>query len=245
MSTEPGRIQELIQADLDGELSAAERAELARLLLADPEARRLHDEFKHMDRRLREIPQATPPAGLRPAILAALRLPEAKVVARGTAWPALRLAAAIVGGLLVVGIGYRMLDVTPTGSDLQGSLGAALPSQAPEAATRLDQARFSGEGVEASATLHREKHGLSLTLELGGSTAYEVIARFDPKATAYSGDPDQPGLSFTDDAVAVHVEPGQRSRTLEFNGNAPILVSILSDGKLVGEQELSVGASRN
>ena len=68
-----GQLQELIQADLDGELSVAERAELARLLLQDPEARRLHGEFRQTDQLLRDIPAAEPPPGLRAAILAATR----------------------------------------------------------------------------------------------------------------------------------------------------------------------------
>ena len=245
MNMDLTRTQELIQADLDGELSAAERAELARRLLADPEARRLRDELKRTDTLLREVPQVAPPAGLRPAILAALGLPATES-SSGTAgrdrWPVLRLAAAVVGGLLVVGIGYRMLDVGPTGSDLQGSLGAALPSQATQAIARPDQARFSGDGVEASATLRRDGQGTKLALELGGTAPYEVIARFDPEVTTYRGNPDESGLSFTDGTVTLQVEPGQPSRTLEFSGTAPIRVSIRSGEKLLGEQELSVGA---
>lgn len=245
MTTDPRHVEDLIRADLDGELSAAGRAELARLLLADPETRRLHEELTRTEKLLRKAPRATPPPGVRSAILAALKLPEARVASGGTPWPALRLAAAIVGGLLVVGIGYRMLDTTLGGRDLQGSLEAALPSQAREAATRLDGARFSGEGVEASATLHREDQGLSLALDLGGSTDYDVTARFDPKATVYRSDVDLPGVTFTDDTVTVHVEPGQQSRTLTFTGTAPILVRVVSGGKLIGEQELSVGAGHN
>ena len=54
-------LQELIQADLDGELSGAGRAELARLLLQDPEARRLHGELRQTDKLLRDIPGEPPP----------------------------------------------------------------------------------------------------------------------------------------------------------------------------------------
>ncbi len=65
-----GQLQELIQADLDGELSVAERAVLARLLLQDPEARRLHAEFRRTDQLLRNVAAAEPPPGLRADILA-------------------------------------------------------------------------------------------------------------------------------------------------------------------------------
>ena len=47
------RVQDMIQADLDGKLSTAESAELARLLLQDPEARRLHDELRRTHTLLR------------------------------------------------------------------------------------------------------------------------------------------------------------------------------------------------
>ena len=55
MTKNENQLQELIQADLDGELSVTERAELARLLLQDPEARRLQNDFRRTDQLLREI----------------------------------------------------------------------------------------------------------------------------------------------------------------------------------------------
>ena len=63
---ERARLETLIQAQLDNELSAGERAELASLVLRDAEARRLHDEFQRTDRLLRDIPVAEPPPGTEP-----------------------------------------------------------------------------------------------------------------------------------------------------------------------------------
>ncbi|MEJ2516389.1 MAG: hypothetical protein P8080_13845, partial [Gammaproteobacteria bacterium] len=62
-------VQALIQAELDGELSAAQEAELAKILLRDPEVRALRDALARTDRVLREMPSAEPPAGLRSRIM--------------------------------------------------------------------------------------------------------------------------------------------------------------------------------
>ena len=64
------RLLELIQADLDGRLDGAEKAELARRLLADPAARRLQGELRQTDTLLRDLPQAQPPDELTSAIRA-------------------------------------------------------------------------------------------------------------------------------------------------------------------------------
>ena len=117
-------LQDLIQGDLDGELTAAERAELARLLLQDPEARRLQDDFRETDQLLRDIADAEPPAGLREAILAghAGAGAQANPGHRQFGWPAYRIAAVILGGLLIVGLGILARDGDVTGKNLQGSL---------------------------------------------------------------------------------------------------------------------------
>ncbi|HET9315996.1 MAG TPA: hypothetical protein VFQ51_10420, partial [Vicinamibacteria bacterium] len=69
------RLHDLIQGDLDGALSAADRAELARVLLHDPEARRLHAQMKRTDQLLRDIPAAEPPTALREGVVAGTARP--------------------------------------------------------------------------------------------------------------------------------------------------------------------------
>jgi hypothetical protein len=241
---DPTRLTDLIHAELDVELSAAERAELARLVLQDPDARRLQDELKRTHGLLGRVTQADPPAGLRTAILKALGLSE-KAGASGSGdkgWSLYRLAAAVIGGLVVVGIGYNLLEAGQPGADLQGSLGAALPSVATQAAVAPDHANFTGEGVQASASLHRGGQGLQLELELGGTVPYEVVARFDPAATSYAGPVDEAGLAIIDDAVTVQAQPGRRTRVLEFSATAPIRVQVRMGGHVLGEEELSLEA---
>jgi len=241
------RTQELIQADLDGELPAAERAELARRLLQDPEARRLHDELRRTHALLRGVSPAQPPAGLRPAILASIGLSSRSTTpgsGGGGRWPALRLAAAIVGGLVVAGIGYTLLDAGQPGTDLQGSLGAAIPATAGgQAATSADQASFQAEGIEARATLRRSGAGMRLDLELGGTIPYEVVATFDPESGAYVGADGDATIARGNGTVVIQAQPGGPVRTLEFTGHTPIGLQVRSRDRVLASQELTAGAT--
>ena len=161
-------LQELIQADLDGELSAAERAELARLLLRDPEARRLHEDFRQTDQLLRDIASAEPPPGLREAILAgpASTAGRDRSARQQDRWPAYRAAAVFLGGLLIVGLGLLARDGNEPAENLQGSLAGA-----------QDSLSLRGEGIEVDASLRRSGDTLRLELDLSTTTACEVIAR--------------------------------------------------------------------
>src|SRR5678816_424910 len=96
---------ELIHAELDGELTAEQRAELSRLLLANPEARALRDQLNRLFGELAKLEDAVPPAELSASVLSALRA-QAGPEPTGTGWrtwyasPVFRYAAVFVGGLL-------------------------------------------------------------------------------------------------------------------------------------------------
>jgi hypothetical protein len=62
---------ELLNAEIDGELSPADRAELSRRLLESPELRAVREELRLACAELERCPQVEPPAGLREKILAA------------------------------------------------------------------------------------------------------------------------------------------------------------------------------
>ena len=232
VTMDKGQLQELIQTDLDGELSVTERAELARLLLRDPEARRLHDDFRRTDQLLHDIPKVEPPLGLRAAVVAGLApsLRPAEPVQRQYGWPLYGMAAAIVGGLLIVGISYLLLDGNSSRTDLQGSLRAA-----PQ-----DQLSMRAEGIEVSASLRRE--GELLRLEVNASTTMpcEVIARIDPATTTFVGSAGDAELTTASDQVTVQLPTGSEGFALNFSGAAPIQLQLRSQGRLLREGRLSV-----
>ncbi len=229
MNQDAGRLQDLIQADLDGELSVAERAELARLLLKDPEARRLQGELRKTDQLLRDIAAAEPPTGLRGAILAAAGQ-SARPGNPGRAqvnWPAYRVAAAIVGGLLIVGLSYLVREGNAPATDLQGSLIA-----------RQDHWSIRAEGVELGASLQRNGASLKLELTSSATVAYEVIARIDPATTTFVGTTGDAHWTAASGQVSVQPAMGHQVVVLEFSGTAPIQLQLRSGGRLLGEGRL-------
>ncbi|MDH4260712.1 MAG: hypothetical protein OEW16_10500 [Gammaproteobacteria bacterium] len=236
------RLNELIQSDLDGELSAAGRAELARLVLQDPEARRLRDQFGRLDQLLHDIPQTEPPSSLRAAILAGGPSMSDRPGASGRrqyGWPPYRVAAAILGGLLIVGIGYLLRDGSAPGADLQGSMAAA---GGPGAIAPQDHWSIRAEGIEASASLRRIGEGLRLELNLSATIPCEVIAKFDPATTTFVGKPADAHLAAASGQVTVQSATGIQAYVLDFSRAAPIQLQLRSGGRLLGEGKLSVGA---
>jgi len=235
VTMDKSQLQELIQADLDGELSVAQRAVLARLLLQDPEARHLHTEFRRTDQLLRNIAAAEPPPGLREAILAgsAPSVRPGQSGQRPYGLPLYRMAAVILGGLLVAGLSYVLIDAQVRGPDLQGSL------VAPQGHLSL-----RAEGAEVSASLRRD--GEKLRLELNSSTTIpcEIIARIDPATTIFVGKTGDAALSTTNSQVTVVPAMGSQEVVLDFSGAAPIRLELRSDGRLLGEGSLSVSNSR-
>lgn len=131
---------ELIQADVDGELPASQRAELSRYLLANPEARAARDGLQRLAGLLGSVPAADPPADLKAAVLASARLPALQAGSgggRGFRLPptTMRYAAAVAGAVLVsalafhIGLdrrsGVEVSEVVGTLADHQKSAGSA------------------------------------------------------------------------------------------------------------------------
>lgn len=241
MTTEQARLNELIHADLDGELSVAERADLARLILRDPEARSQLEQYRRMDQLLRGIPAAEPPAGMQEAILER-RERSPRPAHDGRRWlgqRSYRVAAAVVGGLLIVGLGSVLRDGDAPGADLQGSLGRAGGPQGSGLAPQ-DQLSMRSDGVELEASLRRIGQTLKLELKLSTTIPCELVAQIDPARTAWIGNPGEPQLTAASGQVSVAAAPGSRSFALDFSGVAPIRLKLYAGGRLLGEGELSV-----
>ena len=140
---------ELINAEIDGVITRPQRAELNRLLLADPSVRALRDELARTCSALDDMPREEPPAGLLAAIVA--RLPFAAPKSHGsrhtsfTSRPLLRYAAAFGGGLLVSALAFQFgnLDSTELGAgQLAGTIADATHAEA-RMIVNLDQVRGS------------------------------------------------------------------------------------------------------
>lgn len=132
-----GSLDELIQRALDGEATAAERAELEARLAADPHARARHEELVRVFLALEEARTEDPPAGLRDDVLNAIR-GAAPAWRRAPARPGrpifswLRLVLPVAGAVaaLAVFVTWQGLDRPVPGDGMSGAMsGADLPSR--------------------------------------------------------------------------------------------------------------------
>jgi hypothetical protein len=160
----------LIHAEIDGELSAAERGELARRLLADPQTRAVREELRQVCAALEAIPAVDPPARLQTSIFAALPPPHAQP-RRVTLPPARWRYAAVIAGVLTLGaVVFATLDGQRPGSaELAGTITAA------RSPVTIDAVRLDGGPLTGRVSLYRDARGLGLAFDLATNLPVSVI----------------------------------------------------------------------
>jgi anti-sigma factor RsiW len=120
---------ELINAEIDGVITGTQRAELNRLLLAEPAIRTLRDEAMQLCHALDSMPREELPAGLHDAIVTGLPVVKHTSGSRRAFanLPLLRYAAAFAGGLLVSTLAFQIgkFDAAELGpGELAGTIAA-------------------------------------------------------------------------------------------------------------------------
>jgi hypothetical protein len=162
----------LIHAELDGELGSEQRADLARLLLADPGARALRDELQGLCKGLDTLGQVEPPPELKDSILG--RLPSVPLAAvprtyRNASFGRWRLAALIAGLLTAGTIVYETVQgPAPASRETVGTMAA-------DTSTAVDSVVVGGGPVTGRATLYRDRSGLAVGLELSAADPVDVL----------------------------------------------------------------------
>jgi hypothetical protein len=181
--TDP-RLAELIHAEIDGELDAQQRAELARRLLADPAARGERDELHRVCAALEAIPQVDPPAELRDSILAALpqrRLPTRTPghVSRDAWMSAHRWRyAAMLAGVVAAGaiVFQTVRGPGPAGTEAAGTMATGV----------LDKAQLDGP-ISGTVALYRDGTGLALRFDLSASGPVQVLIASEGQTARLDG----------------------------------------------------------
>ena len=158
-----------IHAELDGDLTSQQRAELARLLLADPQVRALRDELQGLSSRLDAIGQVEPPPQLKDSILERLRSVPAAPTYRTASFSRWRLAAMAAGLLMAGTIVYKTVQGPAPGSrETAGTMAADAP-------TPVDSVAVESGPVTGRATLYRDKTGLAVGVEVSAAEPVDVL----------------------------------------------------------------------
>jgi anti-sigma factor RsiW len=167
------RAIELINAEIDGALGSAARAELNRLLLADPAIRSLRDDMRRTCQALDAVQPDEVPAGLHESIMSALPaapIQRVKPLLSGRfGKPALRYAAAFAGGLLVSALAFQFFGSGSPGLDPRDLAGTLAPAH--DAVMRIDLPAVKGHvAVAGTAT------GPVVVSRLAATSPVSVIA---------------------------------------------------------------------
>jgi anti-sigma factor RsiW len=220
----------LIHAEIDGELNERQRAELARALLADPEARAAREGLKRVCAALDVLEDVDPPQQLRQSILDAL---QQSTPSRAPSWwlaPRLRYAALIAGVLAVGTILYETVEgPRPATSDVAGTMAAA------GAPTTLDTVSLGNGVVSGRVSLYRDRTGLGLRFELVASAPVDVLVASDGHTLRVNG-------------LGVRDAPGGPRTTVALPGlgrsGEAVDVTFLMGGREVGRATLRVPKDR-
>lgn len=216
---------ELINTDIDGRLPEARRAELSRILLADPEARALHRDLQRLQRELAAVTAEPAPAGLADSIMAAI--PAAAPGGRGsTAARSWRSAVALAAGVAVVAVVLHVGGLKE-GIDGTAAVGTMAAGSGASAPVTLDHPEISG-----SVRLRRGAGSLLVEIDVAPQEDVEVTAiRADSSSRAFL----RAGESGDRQRLSLELPAGE---------SGPVSVRFTSRGRIIDEVRLDPAAGR-
>ena len=177
------RIAELIQADIDGELPAQDRAELAAALDGSETAREFHAEMAKLAKLLADTPRADPPWGLRRRILDSIELPTPR---RPSGWlrPASYGLALAAGVLIAVGVSRFSSQGTKDMSSLVGTMvsrGYELPNES------ASQLAINLAAIQGKVHLKSLDQAWALEFDLQSADPVEVAVDLGGSGLSFGG----------------------------------------------------------
>jgi hypothetical protein len=201
---------ELIQAELDKELTGEQKAELDTLLDASADAKAARKEFRDLASLMDQITPRQPPETLGQNILAQIELPgRRRAVALPWAIPAAaRVAMAFAAGIVVT-IGLFQLapvDIGPT--DTRSLVGSMVNDQAPlPDELPLDRIEVGLDSLHGSVELHRNNNLLMLEFEFEAQGPVDLLMDFAGQGLQFEGFANQsvtpPGLQVSADSIGI------------------------------------------
>ena len=245
---------DLINADIDGELSAAESAELQAYLAQSEEGRALHKELSSLCSTLGAAESLDPPPHLRHAIMGSLQPTRVKPESPSFlqtlfATPALTYAATFAAGV------FLTLSLVNSGQlsnqafdDVTGLVGTiADPVNADlESSVAVDKTQIAG-----TVSLRSAGSMLILDFDLVAVDPIDIEADYDDKAMWFNGfaQLESNGTAISADAGRVMVRMDGKRRYAVYLQNedgreTTVSLRFMADGKVVHEASLDYAPAR-
>lgn len=257
MSVE-AKIVELINAEIDGEISASDRSLLHDHLRSHPEASRLHDELTELCKSLDSLEALSPPPHLKQVILASLETP-APTATPTTSLPrrwwfpaipmwqltgAFALGCVITVGLMstnqIVARGHE--DIT----DLIGSIGVTADESTRTGSNMLNLAQ---DEVTGTVTTNRSGSIMVIDFDLSSREEVEIVVEFADQNVWFNGfaqlESDSTNVSAKSGRVSLQMDGKQKYAIYLHNsnpGSAAVNLQLYAAGELIFEDRLTFRA---
>lgn len=243
------RYSDLIQADIDGEIDAADKAELEAFLATSEAGRALHAELLALSQSLDAMEQLEPPPHLHHLILDTARTKpprdrRPRIRDRVFSIPALGYIASFVGGVALALAVFDSGQVSKQAfDDVTGLVGtvADLEKAGPAHAV----AAVDEDAVAGTVTLRSAGPLLILDFDLSAAGTIEIIARYADQSIWFNGfaQLESNGTSIAAESGLVRLEMSGKRRYAVFLNNygkrsAVIEMQFLRQGELIHEASL-------
>ena len=252
MAIEPKYV-ELINADLDGEISDAERVDLAEYLETSQEARALREELAELCGSLDEMGQMDPPPHLKYAILDSLQKSRPTQTKSSFSWrqlfaaPALHHAVTFAGGAFLTFALISSNQLSDQAFDdvtgLVGTISETAPAAPGQKLIRLTSSELAGV-----VSVHRAGSLNVVDFDLAADGTVEIIAEFSDHDLWFKGfaqlENDNTRILADEGKVKMHTQGRNRyALYLQHKSEveAPVNLRFYAAGNLIHEADLVIG----
>ena len=248
MAIDP-KIIELINADIDGEISSEDKQELEALLADSPEAQAMHAELSGLGASLNELPDLDPPVHLKHTIMASIPKSEAQerrsnILHAIFGAPAMRYAAMFAAGSLITLTLVNSDQLSDTAfndvAPLVGTISTEVPDGPGVQSTRIDRPEVAGRvSLRSSGPL------LIVDFDLVSRGPVDIVASYADQTVWFNGfaQLESPGASISAQSgrVTMQIEGKRRYALFLHNAgdrNISINLQFMANGEIVYDTEV-------
>jgi len=250
MANDPKTL-ELINADIDGVISSAGKAELEALLADSPEAQALHAEFSALAESLDGLEKLNAPPHLKHTIMASLPQQQAARSKSGSnflrsliAAPALGYAAMFAAGSVLTLSLVSSDQVTQSAFDDVTGLVGTISNQVPDG-PGIHAMQINRKEVAGTVTLRSSGPLLIVDFDLVSSGAVDIVASYTDQTVWFNGfaQLESPGASISAESgrVTMQIEGKRRYALFLHNAgdrNITIKLQFMSNGVTIYDTKI-------
>ncbi|MBT8132733.1 MAG: hypothetical protein KJO35_10720 [Gammaproteobacteria bacterium] len=250
------RLEELVNAELDGHLSAREAEELKRLLAASTDAGDTRQALHDTDRLLRTLPAQPFPEFLHHRILAAIRLPEQKTRSGLAAWlgqltrtKPLRYGLAAAAALVVAVTLNETAELRSHDMSTSDMVGSVMPHQGDQEYSVIDRLEIDTTDYSGDFRLERRSGQLAINVVLNANRPIDIAVDLTRAGVQFDSLTETHGrlesVSTSTSQVRLH-GTGRKQFTIllrrdekaETAGTAVIHLDFSRNGEVIGRETL-------